>query len=155
MGACALGGIVMQKRILLLSKGGDIWYKLVMQKCRKDTSVDQNLLYRACIACITCITSVCLRDLAKRTLGKIHHTRWITFATRILFLYMSTPDPSNDLTWLAWFIVNIYAHLWFLSRKNWRVTEGAVVAFKALKMIRGLQHLEKLMLEPVFNRGFG
>ena len=70
-------------------------------------------------------------------------------------LYMSTPDPSDDLTRLAWFVLNIYAHLWFLAKKNWRVTEGAVVAFKALKMIRGLKHLEKLMLEPVFNRGFG
>ena len=92
-----------------------------------------------------------------QTLGKIYHARWITLATKILFksiLYMSTPDPSDDLTRLAWFVLNIYAHLWFLAKKNWRVTEGAVVAFKALKMICGLKHLEKLMLEPVFNRGF-
>ena len=114
-------------------------------------SVDQKLLYRSCRAIIA---GVCPPDLAKRTLGPVFHARWLTLALRINFLYMSVASPSEELFRLTWFVINVYAFLWFSAKKNWRVTEAPNIAFKAMQLINGLPLNEQRILWPVYNRGF-
>ena len=114
-------------------------------------SVDQNILYRSCRAIID---GVCPPDLAKRTLGPVFHARWITLALRINFLYMSVATPSEELYRLTWFVINIYAYLWFSAKKNWRATEAPSIAFKAMQLLNGLPLNEQRILWPVFKRGF-
>ena len=113
----------------------------------KEFSVDQLLLYRSCLAIIE---GVCPPDLMKRTLGKVHHARWITLALHINFLYMTCPEPSEELYRLCWFVINVYCTLWFSAKKNWRATFAPILTFEALKLIK-----EREKLCPVFQRGFG
>ena len=114
-------------------------------------SVDQNILYRACRAVIT---GHCPADLAQRTLGPVFHARWLTLAIRVVFLYMSIAQPSEHLFRLTWFVVNIYCYLWFKAKCQWRATEAPLIAFDAMKLIDSLPDHEKLVLCPVFERGF-
>ena len=89
--------------------------------------------------------------MAKRTLGKIHHARWVTLALRINFLHI----PSAELFRLCWFVINVYSLLWFTAKRNWRATEGPLVTFEAMKLINMLPADEKRIVVPVFQRGFG
>ena len=122
--------------------------------CLKDMSVDQSIFYRACRAVID---GVCPPDLAKHKLGKVHHARWLTLAIRILFLYMSTASPSEDLCCMAWFTVNVYGYLWFTAKHRWRVTEAAPIVLEAMKHVKALKETnveEYRVVYPVFERGF-
>ena len=114
-------------------------------------SVDQVLLYKSCRAIIT---GICPPELAKRTLGPVFHARWITLALRINFLYMSVASPSEELFRLAFFVINVYALLWFTAKKNWRATEAPGIAFKAMQLLNGLPVNEQRILWPVYKRGF-
>ena len=114
-------------------------------------SVDQRLLYRSCIAVIE---GVCPVDLAKRTLGAVSHSRWLTLALRINFMYMSCPEPSAELTRLCWFVINVYALLWFSAKVRWRATEGPILTHQAAQLINNLPATEKAIVCPVFERGF-
>ena len=117
-------------------------------------SVDQSIFYRACRAVID---GVCPPDLAKRKLGKVHHARWLTLAIRILFLYMSTASPSEDLCRMAWFTVNVYGFLWFTAKQRWRVTDAAPIVFDAMNRVYALKekHVDEYrVVYPVFERGF-
>ena len=44
---------------------------------------------------------------------KLHNARWLTLANRILRLYVSTTNPSEQLYSLVHFVINLYAPAWF------------------------------------------
>lgn len=67
---------------------------------------------------------------------------------------MSVAEPSEELYRLAWFVINIYGFLWFNAKYRWRATQAPIIAFEAMKLIHGLPKHEKLVLAPVFERGF-
>ena len=115
-------------------------------------SVDQTMLYRCCRAIIT---GKCPADLAKRSIGKLNHARWITLAVRILFVYMGTASPSYKLRRCTWFVINIYCYLWFSAKQKWKATEAAEIVFDGMKLIDALPIEEKEVIKPVFERGFG
>lgn len=51
----------------------------------------------------------CPDDLAKATLGKAHHARWLTLASRILRYYMSNPVVrAEGVEVLARYVVQVY-----------------------------------------------
>ncbi|GBM13749.1 hypothetical protein AVEN_90013-1 [Araneus ventricosus] len=52
-------------------------------------------------------------DLEKRQPGTLNFARWLTTSNRILRLYISTSDPSNELITLVVFILKVYAPSWF------------------------------------------
>ena len=64
-------------------------------------STDQRLLYDASKAVID---GCCPAALAKRTIGPVSHARWLTTAVRILFLYMSTVNPTPEVIQMATFV---------------------------------------------------
>ena len=68
---------------------------------------------------------------------------------------MATAEPSVELYRLAWFVINVYALLWFSAKKDWRVTKGACIAFKAMKMVKALPLDEFRVVAPTFERGMG
>ena len=115
-------------------------------------SEDQKTLYQSCYASID---GRCSINLALKAIGGVCHARWYTLATRINFLYMSTPTPSEELYRLAWFVCNVYARLWIIAKQNWRATQAPSIAYQALKLINALPIHEQRILTPVFERGFG
>lgn len=115
-------------------------------------SSDQKTLYKSCKAIIA---GSCPPKLAKYTLGGVSHARWLTLAVRINFLFMATIEPSPELYRMAWFVINVYSLLWFSAKKDWRITKGACIAFKAMKLIKALPMNEYRVVAPTFERGFG
>lgn len=57
--------------------------------------------------------------------GAMHHARWLTRANRILRLYMSKVNPSNELKQLVEYVVKVYAPSWFRIKCNWECKDGA------------------------------
>ena len=53
------------------------------------------------------------KGLATACPGKLHNARWLTLANRVLRLYCSEPEPSNNLKLLVRFILDVYAPAWF------------------------------------------
>ena len=114
-------------------------------------STDQTTLYRSCRAIIDGKWTASL-ELA--TLGPLNHARWITLALRLNYLYMSTPNPSEEISRLAWFVVTIYGVIWFLAKRNWKAYQAPEIVFRVMKLIHGLPLHERRILCPVFERGF-
>lgn len=67
-------------------------------------SCDQKYLFDICQSIKS---GLCSERLAKRSPGKMVHSRWITTANRILRLYVSTSSPSDSLLQLVDFIVKV------------------------------------------------
>lgn len=87
-----------------------------------DMSSDQKYLYRMVSAVITGIFP---EDLGNKSPGKMSRARWLTRANRILRLYVSTETPSENLTILATYIVNVYAPTWFFIKTHPTCKDGA------------------------------
>lgn len=88
----------------------------------KDLSSDQRYLYEITSAVIN---GNCHSDLANRTPGKMSHARWLTKANRILRLYISTSEPSENLKNLATFVVRVYAPIWFQIKMHPSCKDGS------------------------------
>jgi hypothetical protein len=74
----------------------------VDQSVMSNFSHDQKLIHRGCVAVMT---GECPSDLASRALGPVNHSRWLTTALRILFLYMTYEHPPHAIQRLANFII--------------------------------------------------
>ena len=76
----------------------------------KKMSTDQAYLYRI-VKAVATGSGYFNKDVGLRTasLGKMHHTRWITLANRVLRLYCSTQKPFRELNRLVRFLVEVYA----------------------------------------------
>ena len=57
-------------------------------------------------------------------LGKISLFRWITFASRVLRVYISQEYPSENLLILATYAVKVYAITWFEAKWDPRLDHG-------------------------------
>nr|CAH7731779.1 unnamed protein product [Callosobruchus chinensis] len=55
----------------------------------------------------------CPKILLERNPGKLAHSRWVTTANRVLRLYASTENPSENLKVITDFIMKLYAPMWF------------------------------------------
>ena len=79
-----------------------------------DLSTDQNLLYRRAQAVRSGNLS---RDLGLRKGGSLVHSRWLTFASEILILWMSNHGLSGELLQrlrtVVVYIVSVYVPMWF------------------------------------------
>ena len=114
-------------------------------------TTDQKMLYRSCR---DIIDGKWTSSLELATLGPVNHARWITLALRLNYLYMSTPNPSEEIVRLAWFVVTIYAVIWFLAKRNWKAHQAPELVFRAMKLIHRLPLHKRRILCPVFERGF-
>ena len=87
-----------------------------------DLSTDQMYLYDLCDVVSKWI---CSAALLRRNPGALSHSRWLTAANRLLRLYVSTGDPSDNLTILVTCIVKVYAPMWFLIKSKQSCKDGA------------------------------
>ncbi|GBO45631.1 hypothetical protein AVEN_22680-1 [Araneus ventricosus] len=76
------------------------------------TDIDRNLLsigQQYLLDISNAITSGnCPEDLENRDPGPLFHSRWLTAANRVLRLYLSSSDPSGNLTEIIGFILKLY-----------------------------------------------
>ena len=94
----------------------------------------------------------CNHNLAKNCPGKISHARWLTTANRILRLYISTEDPSNNLLLIVDYIMKVYVPIWFAIRSDSSVTSGGKHFFNMVKRISDLDTCVKGIVNPVMAR---
>ena len=67
---------------------------------------------------------------------------------------MSDPNPSEEITRLAWFVVRIYGALWFQAKCNWKAFQAPQLVFQTMKLVHSLPADERRIIVPVFERGF-
>ena len=75
---------------------------------KTNLSQDQCYLYRACLVVqvgYSNATPADIKFLFTTSPGNLSHARWLTCANRMLRLYMSTLQPSNDLLKIVDYIV--------------------------------------------------
>ena len=58
-------------------------------------------------------SGICPSGLAKRDPGPLNMSRWLTRANRILRLYVSATEPSDNLRTIAEFVLRVYVPSWF------------------------------------------
>jgi hypothetical protein len=87
-----------------------------------DLSSDQRYL----LASVRAVCSgFCPESLANRQPGELVHSRWLTTCNRALRVYMCEPNPSEALSQLAHYIVNVYAPIWFAIKASPSISDGA------------------------------
>lgn len=115
----------------------------------KDLSTDQKYLYEICQA----VTSgICSPELANRQPGKMAHSRWLTFSNRILRLYISTCEPSEQLQSIVEYIMKVYAPVWFYIKAQPLLKDGAHHIYKLIKFSMDLPENVKAITDPVIER---
>ena len=102
-----------------------------------DLSTDQKYGYQI----VTAIRNGAIPDdLGKMEIGPLCHSRWLTFANRVLRLYVSKHGlkgkAAKDLKLLVEFIIGVYYHMWFEAKVNHSFINGPRLVLKQLQMIR-------------------
>ena len=85
-------------------------FPVIDKDTHKDLSSDQLYLYDICHGIISGEISP---ELAARQPGTIGHARWLTTASSVLRLYVSTSEPSPNLCSIVNIIMRLYARMWF------------------------------------------
>jgi hypothetical protein len=75
----------------------------------------------------------------KRKPGPLNHSRWITTATRILYLYTRTEQPSEVLKLLTTYIVKVYGPVWFMVRRVNNFLKGPEIFFDIIQEVKEIQ----------------
>uniref|UniRef100_A0A6P7GZB9 Uncharacterized protein LOC114342523 n=1 Tax=Diabrotica virgifera virgifera TaxID=50390 RepID=A0A6P7GZB9_DIAVI len=90
----------------------------------------------------------CSADLANKKPGQISHARWLTKASRILRLYVTTKTPSHNLKTLTNYIMKVYIPLYFNIQFYKSVIYGSILLSK---FIRWTQYLNGTLRSVVQN----
>jgi hypothetical protein len=114
-----------------------------------DLSTDQKLLLDFCKAIAE---GYWPEELARRTPGPISHARWLTKAIRILRLYVSTDNPSDNLKDLAGFVIKVYAPMWFHIKVNSSCIHGPQHICKMITLSRYMPEHQKSIINDVIQR---
>lgn len=101
-----------------------------------ELSTDVKYLYRMANAISNGVVPI---DLAKIKPGPIVHSRWLTKASRILLLYVTMNEPSNNLKTLAFYIMKVYVPMYFNVKYYSSVVYGSALLYK---LIRWTSYLE-------------
>lgn len=115
----------------------------------KDLSTDQKYLLEICVAVSS---GICTPDLAARNPGKLSHSRWLTTANRILRLYISNKNPSENLKTLATYVMKVYAPIWFHIKLKPSCIDGSRHLFKLIQLSRYLPVELQTVVDPVIQR---
>lgn len=114
-----------------------------------DLSTDQKYLLEMCRSVADGQVSA---ELAIKKPGKLSHSRWLTYASRILRFYVSCPEPSNNLRILAEYVVKVYAPVWFHIKLKPSCAHGSRHLWRMIQLSRYLpQHLQAV-IDPVIQR---
>jgi len=96
----------------------------------KDLSTDVLYLYRIAKAVSE---GFCPEELANMKPGQIVHSRWLTKASRILRLYVSTSSPSENLKTLAAYIMKVYVPMYFNVKFLSSVIYGSSLFYRFIR----------------------
>lgn len=115
----------------------------------RELSKDQNYLYEISKSVAE---GHCSEDLEKRYPGNISHARWLTWANRILRLYIATPKPTKNLNNLVELIIKVYVPVWFAIRKEPECYNGARHVWLSISLSRSLDPKVKKVIDPIIER---
>ena len=79
-------------------------------------------------------------NFAKKSPGKIGYARWLTTANRILRVYISNRNPSDNLISITKYIVHVYACMWFEVKRAPLLIYGAMHVYNMIKNTRKLNN---------------
>ena len=65
--------------------------------------------------------------------------RWLTMASRVLYIYTRSEDPSSELQRIVAFIQKVYAPGWFNIKCQNTFLHGPVILFDLLKAVKSLK----------------
>lgn len=114
-----------------------------------ELSTDQKYLHEICLAIKN---GYCPEALSKRDPGRLVHSRWLTTANRLLRLYISTANPTENLTTLVTFILKVYSPMWFFIKTMPSCIYGAKHVFKTIELCHYLSDDLKNIVHKVINR---
>lgn len=114
-----------------------------------DLSNDQRYLYDICCAVST---GICPDDLASKKPGPVVHSRWLTTASRLLRLYVSTIEPSDSLVELTTYVVKVYASVWFNVKAASSCSEGSRHVWRLIHYSRYLKPSLRKVVDEVIQR---
>lgn len=112
----------------------------------RDLSTDAKYLYRMANAISE---GSCSADLANSKPGPIAHSRWLTKASRILRLYVTTRNPSNNLKILAEYVVKVYVPMYFNIKYFSSVIYGSPLLSKFIHFTKYLPSYLREIIYPV------
>lgn len=114
-----------------------------------ELSSDQKYLYKISSAVMS---GECSQELADLQPGPMSHSRWLTTASRILRLYVSSNNPSENLLVLATYVVRVYVPLWFAIKTNPGCYDGPRHLWKMIQFSRYLPQNLKNIVDVVIQR---
>ena len=77
-----------------------------------------------------------------KSVGHVHNARWVTTASNLLILYMQEENPSDRLTLLVKYIVNVYVPTLLNIKKTPHCTNGTRHIFKMVQLSRDLLEVQ-------------
>jgi hypothetical protein len=89
----------------------------------------------------------CPPDLASCTFGPLNHSRWVTFALHIIFIYITY--PPYFLAHLAYFVINCDANMWFRIKTRSKASETARLTWESMGFFIQLPEEERAFVLPV------
>lgn len=114
-----------------------------------ELSTDQKYFHEMCLAIKN---GYCSEALSKRDPGRLVHSRWLTTANRLLRLYVSTANPTQNLITLVTFIIKVYGPMWFFIKTMPSCIHGAKHVFKTIVLCNYLSDDLKNIVHKVINR---
>ena len=119
----------------------------ITEDVKQDLSSDQRQL----LAFLEFISTGIVSASLSWKLGQLCHSRWLTFATRILALYAKTLNPSKELKTLVNFICGVYGPCWFEIKRKVHYQHGPSNLFHQMKRICeqpvSVQHIVKKVVQ--------
>nr|CAH7712438.1 unnamed protein product [Callosobruchus chinensis] len=115
----------------------------------KDLSTDQQYLY---IMWQAIKNGNCPKILLERNPGKLAHSRWVTTANRVLRLYASTENPSENLKLITDFIMKLYAPMWFRIKTKPLLQHGARHIWEMIKISRQFPEAVRNITDEIIER---
>ena len=148
-----LDGCVSEWPVASFKNISNVHFPDLPQAVVDDLSSDQHYAYRICMAVM--IGSVD-EDLQYLEVGPIVHSRWLTLASRILRLYVSKCNPSENLQSCARFCINVYFPTWFEIKKQSQIVQGAKNFFNLVHRIQRFPHskIRSIALKVVQRNAF-
>lgn len=115
----------------------------------EDLSTDQRYLYEM----VTGISKKSISlSLSQKDPGKLNHSRWLTTANRILRLYISIENPSENLKLLTKYVVTVYTFVWFNIKAKPSCRYGSIHLFNLIKASRFLPEECRTIIEKTLQR---
>ena len=122
----------------------DSQFPVIDEEVHTDLSTDQLYLYDICQGIISGQIDP---GLAARQPGTIGHARWLTTASSILRLYVSTRNPTKKLNAVVNIIIRLYAIMWFQIKSHPKAVDGPKNLFMMVELVRQFPQPDQVFLK--------